>query len=32
MKANSQEEILLPVKYNSLFKEASFYYDALKNI
>ena len=31
-KVNSQEEIPLPVKYNSLFKEASFYYDALKNI
>ena len=31
-KANSQEEIPLQVKYNSLFKEASFYYDALKNI
>ena len=29
---NSQEEIQLPVKYNSLYKEASFYYDALKNI
>jgi hypothetical protein len=27
-----QEEIQLPVKYNSLCKEASFYYDALKNI
>jgi hypothetical protein len=31
-KKNSQEEMTLPVKYNSLFKEASFYYDALKNI
>ena len=29
---NSQEETQLPVKYNSLLKEASFYYDALKNI
>ena len=29
---NSQEETPLPVKYNSLYKEASFYYDALKNI
>ena len=28
----SQEEIQLPVKYNSLYKEASFYYNALKNI
>jgi hypothetical protein len=30
--SNSQEEIQLPVKYNSLLKEASFFYDALKNI
>jgi hypothetical protein len=30
--SNSQVEIQLPVKYNSLLKEASFYYDALKNI
>ena len=29
---NSQEETPLPIKYNSLYKEASFYYDALKNI
>lgn len=31
-KSSSQQEIQLPVKYNSLYKEASFYYDALKNI
>ena len=30
--SNSHEEIQLPVKYNSLYKEASFYYDALKNL
>ena len=29
---NSQGETSLTVKYNSLYKEASFYYDALKNI
>ena len=29
---NFQGETLLSVKYNSLYKEASFYYDALKNI
>ena len=29
---NSHEETSLPVKYNSLYKEASFYYEALKNI
>ena len=29
---NSHEETLLPIKYNSLYKEASFYYEALKNI
>ena len=29
---SSLEEPQLPVKYNSLLKEASFYYDALKNI
>ncbi len=29
---NFHEETSLPVKYNSLYKEASFYYDALKNI
>jgi hypothetical protein len=29
---NSHEETPLPVKYNSLYKEASFYYEALKNI
>ena len=32
MEHNSQEETPLPVKYNSLYKEAYFYYDALKNI
>jgi hypothetical protein len=32
MEHNSQEETPLPVKYNSLYKEACFYYDALKNI
>ena len=31
-KINSKEEVQLPVKYNSLLKEASFFYDALKNI
>ena len=31
-KSNFQEEIQLPVKYNSLYKEASSYYEALKNI
>jgi hypothetical protein len=31
-KRNSHEETSLPVKYNSLYKEASFYYEALKNI
>jgi hypothetical protein len=29
---NYHEETPLTVKYNSLYKEASFYYDALKNI
>ena len=31
-KTNLQEEIQLPVKYNSLCKEASSYYEVLKNI
>jgi hypothetical protein len=31
-KINSKEEVQLPVKYNSLLNEASFFYDALKNI
>ena len=30
--SNSQAEIQLPVKYNSLYKEANFYYNTLKNI
>ena len=28
----SQEETQIPVKYNSLYKEANFYYNNLKNI
>ena len=28
--STSREEIQLPIKFNSLFKEASFYYNALK--